>query len=524
MRSSTDAPAESWPGTRSARWAEHRRGVSDAGHLIAFRWRRVGSRRRALSGLLLAVAVTAAVAVLPALHPEAGVSEQSEYVLILVPTMMLGLLALAVVSAVGSGGGRELLPRDQAAIHPLGATTDHLGALVLAPLNVAWLLQAWILLGSVAWGLGPDPVGLLAAQAITLAWLVAATAVAQVVAWWVEVLRRGRRGVVIWRGLLVGLGVGLVLVRLTVDLATLPTRVPTLPLLFAMDDARRGNPGPALLALLVLLALAAIAVALGLWPAHLAARRTPREEVRADTVRHRPRRPPRSDRAALVSLDRASMWRSVPLRRGALVLALGPGLVALAGGLPWTTVIVLPGLVVSGAALLVGVNAWCLDERGLLWRESLPLGARDVFDARAWVLAEGAGVAALVTIALGALRAGTPTAAEAWAVACVWVVVTLQVVATVMTWSLRSPYAVSMRSARATPAPPAVMVGYSARLALSTTLTALVFTAAAMLGPWWVPLAVAPVFLAWSARRLGRARAAWVDPVDRARVVVTVAA
>ena len=37
---------------------------------------------------------------------------------------------------VASGGGRELLARDPASIHPISPTTDHLGALVLAPLNI----------------------------------------------------------------------------------------------------------------------------------------------------------------------------------------------------------------------------------------------------------------------------------------------------------------------------------------------------------------------------------------------------
>ena len=38
-----------------------------------------------------------------------------------------------------------------------------------------------------------------------------------------------------------------------------------------------------------------------------------------------------------------------------------------------------------------------------------------------------------------------------------------------MRWSAQRPYPVDMRSARATPAPPGVMVGYSTRLALSTS-------------------------------------------------------
>ena len=43
---------------------------------------------------------------------------------------------------------------------------------------------------------------------------------------------------------------------------------------------------------------------------------------------------------------------------------------------------VLPGLVASGGALLFGVNAWCLDGRGALWRESLPVAPATVFTAR----------------------------------------------------------------------------------------------------------------------------------------------
>ncbi len=37
----------------------------------------------------------------------------------------------------------------------------------------------------------------------------------------------------------------------------------------------------------------------------------------------------------LVRIDRASVWRTVPMRRGLAVLAVGPGLVALAGDLSW---------------------------------------------------------------------------------------------------------------------------------------------------------------------------------------------
>ena len=71
---------------------------------------------------------------------------------LLIPTAMAGFMFLAIASAIASGGGRELLHREHAVIYPVSPTTDHLGALLLAPLNIAWLLQAWILMGITAYG------------------------------------------------------------------------------------------------------------------------------------------------------------------------------------------------------------------------------------------------------------------------------------------------------------------------------------------------------------------------------------
>lgn len=95
----------------------------------------------------------------------------------------------------------------------------------------------------------------------------------------------------------------------------------------------------------------------------------------------------RSELAALVRIDRSSVWRSVPLRRGFLILALMPGLVAAAGQLEWEMLPVLPGLVAAGSALLFGVNAWALDGVGALWRDSLPVRPALVFAARVWCCA-----------------------------------------------------------------------------------------------------------------------------------------
>ena len=66
---------------------------------------------------------------------------------VLLPTAMAGILLISVVSAIASGGGRELVSREQGVAFPISPTTDHLGALLLAPLNISWLIQAWGLLG-----------------------------------------------------------------------------------------------------------------------------------------------------------------------------------------------------------------------------------------------------------------------------------------------------------------------------------------------------------------------------------------
>lgn len=496
-----------------------RRAVADVRHLLWFRARQVRRGRAGAWVALAFVVITLAVAVVPATVPGAGGPGEAFDTVLLLPSALAGFLALAVVSAVASGGGRELLSRDPAQIHPISPTTDHLGALLLAPLNISWLLQAWTLLGATAYAVGLG--NLAQAQLVMAAWLVAATAVAQVVAWSLEGVRRTSHGTAAIRVLAVALAGGALVLQMNGELVPLLDRIPTTPVVLAMLT---GWSWRWAITLVVVLAVALAAVVVGAVPAHLAARRSPRDELRVESGSYPPRRMPRSALAGLVRSDRASVWRAVPMRRGLAVLALGPGLVAVLGGLPWNTLIILPGLVASGAALLYGVNAWCLDARGALWRESLPVSAGTVFAARAYVLGEFLLSASLLTIALAATRAGVPTASELSAILCAQVVVTVQVVAGALRWSAQRPYAVDLRSARATPAPPLTMVGYSARLALTTTLTGLVFSAFAKVPEWHVSVLVAVPFLCWSLARLVRTASAWTDPVDRARVVMAVAA
>ena len=62
-----------------------------------------------------------------------------------------------MVAAATSAGGRQLLPRDQAVAFPVSPSADHLGAVLTAPLNVAWSVQAMTLLGLTGWATVPAP-------------------------------------------------------------------------------------------------------------------------------------------------------------------------------------------------------------------------------------------------------------------------------------------------------------------------------------------------------------------------------
>jgi hypothetical protein len=67
------------------------------------------------------------------------------------------------------------------------------------------------------------------------------------------------------------------------------------------------------------------------------------------------------------------------------------------------------------------------------------------------------------------------------------------------------------------------MVGYSARLALSTTVTGMVFSGLAVLDDWRFTVLLAVTMLLWSSYRLARTASAWTNPEVRSRIVATVA-
>jgi hypothetical protein len=507
-RSSADAPA--FPGP-----------AGSLALLLGLRARGLGTGARiaVVLGVALFVAITVVCVTLPS-----QISLAPELLEAMERYLPVGYLAFVITTATAvlfGGGGREALPADQVVAYPLGPTTDHLAGLVLAPLNLAWLLQAWTLLASVAvltrgghtW----------AAVIPVVLWLVAATVGVQWLSWVVEYVRRGPRGELVVRTAAVLAGLAVVAVAGTGRLLEAALWTPaawaaSLPYLGAQGDWAGW-----LFGCLILVALALSAAILGAGSARLTWTRPATTQARVETRRYAPRSFPGSNLRVLVAVDRGSVWRSVPLRRGLVLLSLLPVVVAFAGRLDWLMVPVLPGLVASGGALLFGVNAWALDARGAVWRESLPVAPRTMLLARAWVLVEVLIGASVATLLICGWRAGRPSAAELSAAFCAMVAIALRTVASGLRWSVRRPFSVDLRSVRATPAPPLVMVAYSARLAVAATITGLTFSVVGRLLPWWYSVILGVLLCATSVVSLWWTARLWSRPGVRSHVVETVA-
>ncbi len=438
------------------------------------------------------------------------------------PAAYVGFAVLALLAPLAAGGGHDLVPPDELVAFPVRPGSQFLSGLVLAPLNLVWIAQlvALAALTSCLTLAG----SLLRGSVTTAAYVLAVTLVGQAVAWTVVGLRRTARGRrAVWTAGVLGLGAVVVAARTDGSAGA----VQALSARTVVDGVIAGGDGHLQRWAVVtgaLLAVAAVALLLGVVACRWSLLRPTQlgERSRRGAV-HR-RRTTRGPLRELVAVDRASVWRAPALRRGAVVLAVLPGLLAAGAALPWSSVVVLPALVAAGAALLFGVNAFSLEASGSLWLASLPSDPALRLRSKAVVLTETVLGAVVVASVAGSVRSpGAPTAAELTALTSSVVLCTAVVVVLALHASLHRPFRADLRGPRDAVAPPGALALASLRLALPTALVGVLLGAAASSGRWWLPPALALPLLGLCALSAVRTARRWADPVHRAFVVHTVA-
>jgi hypothetical protein len=481
----------------------------------------VRSRRQRVGFVLLAS--TVGILVAASLAGSRLLPQQTAFdALVVAPTAFIVFGALSVVGPLTAGGGNELFPSEQLLPHPVRPATLFAASLVLAPLNIAWVGQTTALLALTAYVV-PSASGLPSAFVVTLAYVAAATTVGQAVAWAVASARQDRVGRrVVWAlvAAVIVAGVAVVHSGITQTLDRAPTRSVLLAML-------AGSAGHYTRWSVMVLALCFVAVAglwAGVWATRFALRWPP--GVTAERVaRAVPRRAtPRSVWPQLRRIDRAGVWRAPALRRGVLVMGGLPGLVTAVAGVDWPTLGLAAGLVTAGAGLLFGINAFCLDGPGALWLGSVPLLPATHLWAKTVAIAEVCLVSSSIALGAGAIRAeGDATSAAVVAAVCAVIACTAAVTATCLRMSLTGPHRADLRDPRDTPAPPGAMAARSARLAVQTTVLALVVSSLGRTGHALAPILFTLIALALAGRSVLRSGQIYADPARRAYVLVTVA-
>jgi hypothetical protein len=495
--------------------------VSQLRALVGLRWRMVRSPR-ARAGLLGLLGLLALLLIGGAVVGQAlRQSEQLFDIALLAPTLFLVFAALTVVAPLVAGGGNELFPDGQLVAYPIEPRTVFAGSVVMAPLNLAWLLQV-VLLVTMTAVLAERGPRVLLALLTTLAFIAMTTVVGQAAAWGVVGVRQrpaGRTATRVAGFVLLLLGLGILASGST---TTLLDHTPTKQVVIATIGGSTGRYGNWCATTLVLLALTWCGARLGVRTCDWALRRTaPTGTPELTPVRRRTARG--SILSELLAVDQSSVWRSTPLRRGCLVLAVLPGAVAMLAHPTWISLTLLPGLVAAGAGLLFGVNAFCLDGGGAVWVSTLPHPPRYTFLAKLLVVGQTCGLAVLMAMALAASQVRTlPSTAEVIAVVGSVLGSTLLVVAACGRLSVERPHKADLRGPRDTPAPPATMAVYSLRLALGTTWAGLAFGAAAASGSMTASLAASVAVLSVGARSLVGTFDRWRSPILRSQVVTTV--
>jgi hypothetical protein len=489
--------------------------------LVRLRWQMVRDERVRV-GLLVLASLVPGLLCAAVIAGQLAPRGRSFDATVLAPTAFLGFAVLSLVAPLAAGGGNELFPPEQLVAYPIRPATHFLESLLVAPLNLAWMSQFVLLFGMTSFVTGARP-GLGLALVTTLVYVAMVTVAGQMAAWLLIGARQdltGRR--VVWAATAVVVIATAVVIRLHLGYAVLD-HAPTTPVVSTVLAGGAHRYSAWLSGTVAL-----VAILLGcLWcgPRVCAwALRRPGDRTRFRESRTQRRRPPaRSPLATLTRVDRANVWRAAPLRRGLVVLAVLPGLVAAIAGLRWESVVLVPALVAAGAGLLYGVNMFCLDAGGATWLASLPHPPRVVITAKTIVLAETIVGSCLVAAIAGVLRAtDPPTVADIVAMAGCLLSCSAIVLATCLRLSIRRPKRADLRGHRDTPAPPAAMAVYSVRLATVTTLVGLLFSLAAHEQAWEPCVLLATGLISLSGLSVAHSVRRWDDPAVRSRVVAAV--
>ena len=441
----------------------------------------------------------------------------------LAPATFLGFGALAVIAPLTAGGGNEVVPPDQLVGFPIRPGTQFFGGLLLAPLNLVWVVQLLVLAALTSYlTLGGS---VLRGGLTTAAYVACLTVLGQALAWLVVGLRQTRLGRRLVTAAGVAMLVGAVVIVRTGHGDSVLDGSPTRTVVGGVIAGGDGHQLRWAVTTGVLLTTALVGLWLGARTCAWTLRRPGDAGLSRHTAPVRRRAAKGGQLRELIAVDRASVWRAPALRRGGLVLAILPGLIAAGTAVPWESMIVLPGLVAAGAGLLFGVNAFCLDGSGAVWVASLPHDPRLVARAKAIVLTETVLAAVVIAAVAGSLRSpGTPTSAQVAAIVASGLACTATVVAGGLRMSVRRPHRADLRGPRDAVAPPGALALASARLALPTAVVGILLGSASQLGLWWWPPLLALPILLLALLSVLRSLRRYGDPWTRARIVQVVAA
>lgn len=493
--------------------------------LLGMRWRmmRMPKQRRRFGYALALVPLLSIVAVTAGMIAALVASDEVRFnFALLAPTAFASFAVLAVLSPATSAGGSELFPSDQLVAYPISERTVFRSTLILAPANLAWVTHFVVLLGITAFVAAPGGLVVLALVTAT-AYAISITVVGQAMGWWLEGIRQHRAGRWSLRAFGAVSVVAVAAVHLSGNTTELLNRLPTQRIAISAVQGSEGNLRGWAPVVVALAALAAIALLLGDRGCRWALSRVSDGGLQPETKPIARRSLAHGPLLALMQIDRASVWRSAALRRGGLVMALLPGVIAAIARPGWDSLVLLTGLVAAGAGLLFGVNAFGMDGAGALTLEGLPISPRLRFWAKTIIVIEFCLVTSSAALVVGALRATEPpTATQVVSLLVSTVVCSLAVAAFCMRVSLRAPHRADLRGRRDTPAPPGAMIAYSARLAWRTTMITIVLSIVA-LTPWpWLPVMIAAPMALLAAWSLARSAGEWVDDANRSRVVAVV--